>query len=105
MNNVNIMKFSNRYKKMPKGWQISRLLEVFEKDFFDLSEEYIEYDTSIYDSDEKYQLPPTKLLVLLLQSSKDHVWTTIRKCTEEKKDYYMLMRGQTIYCKIEIQPE
>lgn len=105
------IKFSHQYEKMPPGWERSQLLEVFDKDYIKLSEEYIKYDTEIktyqdpasdYIEPKKYyNLPKGSLLILLLLSSKGHLWTTIRRCTPDKRGYYMMMRGAVFDCVIE----
>ena len=79
----------NKYEEPPSR---AILLEVFRVNVKDLHKRFIEYDTSYYDGDEKrgayYKLPEGEALVLLLKSN-DMLWTTIRRYTPEKHDYYL----------------
>jgi hypothetical protein len=97
----NIIKFSHYYHKMPVGWQFSDLLEVVPLKLSDLGTRFINYDTTATDG-EKYPLPKSgNYLLLLLQSSEGHIWTTLRRSTPRKRDYYMRKRGQTFNCIVE----
>jgi len=40
-------------------------------------------------------------LVILLQTSDGDVWTTIRRHTPCKEDYYMSIRGHFVKCVVE----
>ena len=80
----------------------TRLLQIFVCNFKDLSEFFITQDT-IYKRNEKfhfYKLPKGKLMVLLLQTN-TNLWTTIRRYTPEKFEYYNKAIGKEF--KIEIE--
>ena len=102
---MNTIKFSHRYVKMPDDVTYTRILEVFIANKNDLYKGFVEYDTLIDTTAyEHYQLPPGKLIVLLLQSaskSSYSLWTTIRRWTQEKEKYYRGIRGQ--YVNIEVK--
>lgn len=106
------IKFSNEYNKMfnnvaeavPKT---ALLLEVFLVDSKDLHPRFIEYDTAFTDPVTNkigyYKLPKGKVIVLLLRSAKfegSMIWTTIRRYTPNKYDYYRKLRWEMF--KIEI---
>jgi len=88
------IKFSHAYSKMPDHANPSRLLEVFTVDRSELHRCFVDYDTKISFAG-NYSLPKGKLLVLLLLSEEGELWTTLRKCSPEKRDYYRGMR-----CKV-----
>lgn len=94
-----VIKFSNRYTKMPDNPSPSTLLEVFVVDD-DLSDGFVEYDTRILNGG-KYKLPKGQKLVLLLQNTNGVLWTTIRRCTPYKLRYYREIRGSDVNIKIE----
>jgi hypothetical protein len=88
--------FSHKYYKMPEGWQLSRLLQVFQLDRQDLSHEFEMYDTHI-EGGGHYELPNGPLLVLLLLTEdKEELWTTIRRCTPSKLNWYKGLVGYII---------
>lgn len=93
------IKFSHIYTKIPPRPDPSRLLEVFTVDRSDLHRCFVDYDTLIRDGG-NYPLPKGKLLVLLLLAESGELWTTLRKCSPEKRDYYRSMRCKTF--KIDI---
>ena len=86
--------FSHTYSKMPANPDPSRLLEVFTVDRSDLHRCFVDHDTKIRFGG-NYALPKGKLLVLLLLAESGELWTTLRKCSPEKRDYYRSMR-----CKV-----
>ena len=88
-----VIKFSNSYTKMPTDPSPSTLLEVFASQRDDLSNGFIEYDTRIVDAG-NYKLSDKKLLVLLLKTRDNVLWTTIRRFTPCKSVYYMGLRGK-----------
>jgi len=109
------IKFLEEYYKMlnnedgaiPKN---AVLMEVFKVNKKDLHSRFIEYDTFYFDKGEKnnayYKLPKGEVLVLLLKTefwNHDMVWTTIRRFTPKKYEYYNKNRWQTF--KIEIIKE
>ena len=93
------IKFSNEYIKMPPYYQKARLLEVFDTTKAALSEDFITYDTTKKNGNQ-YELPDGRLIVLLLQSE-GRVWTTVRRWTESKANYYRGSRGEIFKCIVE----
>lgn len=85
------IKFSHRYAKMPIDPSPSMLLEVFVVDD-DLHPKFVNYDTQISGGG-KYNLSDGKKLVLLLQTPGGDLWTTIRRHTDSKHEYYRSTRG------------
>jgi len=98
------IKFSHEYTKMPEDFEESALLEVFTTDRSDLCPEFVEYDTAIVNAG-NYPLPKGKLLVLLLQTKHFELWTTIRRWTAEKEQYYRGLRGEFIHCIAPLEGE
>lgn len=117
MNNTstgtNKIKFSHVYDKMPfDGWipdtkLEATILEIFLAEKKDLNVGFVEYDTSFFERDystsktfmkkNNYPLPNGKLIILLLQSYNSsglHIWTTVRRWTAEKEQYYRSKRGE-----------
>lgn len=96
----------------------TRLLEVLTSDSRDLSPDFINYDTAYYaNSFQKdlfnifeghpgplpinyYPLPTGKILILILQTKTPGklpvLWTTIRRHTTDKENYYLHLRGQVV---------
>jgi hypothetical protein len=96
-----VMRFSNYYAKMPTGWQTSLLLDVIPIELSDLSQAFVEYDTTTLNGG-TYLLPKSgSYLLLLLRSTDGHLWTTIRRSTPKKKEYYLGKRGQAFRCVVE----
>ena len=91
------IKFDHEYMKMPEGFKTSAILEVFVANRSDLCPYFIEYDTVIC-GEGNYQLPTGKLLVVLLQTWDFQLWTTIRRWTKEKEEYYRGLRGEFVEC-------
>ena len=99
------IKFSNKYTKMPEGFENSILIEVLIADRAELHTGFIEYDTSIVDGG-NYSPPRGKLLVLLLMAHKSaELWTTIRRWSSEKETYYRALRGKNVKCEVIIKNE
>lgn len=69
------------------------LLEVFFMHKDDMSPEFIDYDVSFDDG--KFPLPRTEYMVLLLKTD-DQVWTTMRRWTPRKEQYYCDLRGKSV---------
>ena len=98
--------FSHLYKKMPFGFDSSKLLDVFPVRLEDLSPEFIRYDTSYLDGGEEkqYQLPKSgAYMILLLQASAGAgpLWTTIRsQWPKNKLEYYKSRIGEVFECRI-----
>jgi len=86
------IKFSHRYHKMPPAPDPSRLLEVLVANRATLHSAFVEYDTAIIGGG-NYALPDGKVLVLLLQAEGGELWTTVRRWTPDKEQYYRGLRG------------
>jgi len=106
--NMNKIKFSHEYTKMPVSYNPAFLMEVLSTTTEDLSKEFVSYDTTYMDFDglipeiKNYPLPKGKILVLLLLSdATKRLWTTIRRWTPEKEAYYRRMRGEQVEIVIE----
>ena len=94
------VRFSHHYEKLKFGFFTpdrfnAILLEVFIVDTEKLHQRFIEYDTLYYENGKPkyYRLPKGKALVLLFKSD-DFLFTTIRRFTPKKYDYYMKNRGE-----------
>ncbi|MDZ4726541.1 MAG: hypothetical protein SH817_10305 [Leptospira sp.] len=94
----NQIKFSNYYlkfgtlgKSIPK---FSALIEVLVVNLEDLSESFIDYDTRFIGG--TFKLPKKgKYLLLIFQNSPFHaLFTTLRKWTKRKEDFYKKRRGR-----------
>ena len=100
---MNKIKFSHIYIKMPRKIQegqdiYAKLLAVLPTTTEQLSNDFIEYDTTTTEGG-RYNLPSGRIIVLLLQSSsmefdRGELWTTIRRWTPEKEAYYRSKIGQ-----------
>ena len=112
------IKFSHIYKKMgdlPTYPKTAILMECFKADSREFHPRFVEYDTLFYDKDNKlcfYKLPEGEVIILLLKSyvwSEDacdtvpFVWTTIRRFTPEKWEYYRKCRWEEFEMKIEVE--
>lgn len=100
-----IIKFSHVYNKMPRDFQHSKLLDVLPVRLEDLSPDFLRYDTTYLDGGEERQYPlPAKgaYMILLLQAGEGHgqLWTTIRRQTKTKLDYYKSHIGDVAECKV-----
>ena len=104
------IKFSHIYDKMPRDYQLSKLLDVLPVKLEDLSLDFILYDTSFTDKSiapEFYPLPEKgNYMILLLQAGSGcgHLWTTIRsqrgKGGIDKLSYYKSHVGEVVECVI-----
>jgi len=99
---MNTIKFSHRYTKLPstiKSGGHVLLLEVLNSRFQDLHHAFIWYDATT-DKGELYPLPKTGgCLVLIFQFNND-IFTTIRRHTPEKENYYRGLRGEVLRLEI-----
>jgi len=97
------IKFSHRYKKMPLsltyGERAATLLQVLKVHYDDLSDLFIEYDTSYKDGN--YPIPKTDLIFLLFQTREGKLFTTIRRFTDRKWEYYKKAEGEKFEVVIE----
>lgn len=103
-----IIKFSHVYNKMPRDFQHSKLLDVLPVRLEDLSQDFLQYDTTYLDGGEERQYPlPAKgaYMILLLQAGFGHgqLWTTIRSQwgkTGNKLEYYKSHIGKAVDCVV-----
>lgn len=100
----NQIKFSNYYlkfgtlgKSVPK---FSSLIEVLVVNLEDLSESFLDYDTRFTGG--TFKLPKKgKYLLLIFQNSPIHaLFTTLRKWTKRKEDFYKKKRGRVFRLEI-----
>lgn len=89
------IKFSHKYTKLisfHENISKAKLLEVLIVNLEDLSKPFLDYDTD----NGKFQLPKKgKYMLLIFQKYRmSHLFTTIRRWTEEKELYYKKNIGQ-----------
>lgn len=103
------IKFSHIYDKMPRDYQLSKLLAVIPVKLECLSAPFLGYDTAftVGGVTDFYHLPAKgDYMILLLQAGSGcgHLWTTIRsqrgKDGINKMQYYNLHIGETVGCVI-----
>ena len=100
-----IIKFSHIYNKMPRGFEHSKLLAVLPVNLEDLIPDFLHYDTTDSDGGEERQYPlPAKgdYMILLLQAGAGYgqLWTTIRRHTPRKWEYYRSHIGEVADCVV-----
>ncbi len=83
---------------MPLNLEGTYLLDVWPKHLSAMSQGFIDYDTKHEGGN--YPLPNRHLIVLFLYTD-GQLWTTIRRHTDEKFNYYKSLIGQEV--KIEIK--
>lgn len=90
---------------MPPGVEKghTNLMQIFICDYKDLSNMFKQYDITYEKLDDagEYELPKTKLMVLILETyvletHTNSLWTTIRRWTPEKERYYQSLVGQQV---------
>ncbi len=93
------IKFSQKYEKFNDN--IPRtvvLLEVFKVKVKDLHPRFIEYDTIFWNHDlnnwSNYSIKHLDIVLVLLFKYGDRIFTTIRRFTGTKYDYYKKSRGE-----------
>jgi hypothetical protein len=111
---MNKIKFSHKYLKLEscyndKGFLENRLeallLQVIKINKMDLSEVFINYDT-IYkvkhniEYFENYDLPDGTLILLIFSSPEKGLFTTLRRFTKAKYDYYKGLEGNRFIVEI-----
>jgi hypothetical protein len=103
---MNTIKFSHIYLKM-RGLKLphyAELLEVFIKKRENLSTAFVGYDTAFVEKKNQishYPLPSEgEMLVLLLRDDEGNLFTTIRRSTPRKKQYYLGQRGKRFQLKL-----
>jgi hypothetical protein len=90
------VKFSHLYTKMicDNCRRYAKLIQVIKVNYNDLSKFFIEYDTRFYVGNH-YELPKEDLIILFLLTD-DRLWTTIRRYTSQKFEYYQSLVGQDV---------
>jgi len=87
------------------------VLDVFVTDLGKLPKEFLEYDTAYWDEKklktEHYKLGFRKAIVIVLFSTYKYsnyidkkLWTTIRKWTPEKEEYYKQLIGKEVMIRV-----
>lgn len=100
------IKFSHDYEKLPLLWENTRavLLRVQRVRLEDQSFAFIDYDTKIRQGG-YYPLPKAgDFIVLLFQHETGMLFTTIRRYTYEKKEFYLNHRQES-FRLIKVPPE
>ena len=105
-----IIKFSHNYDKIPDSKTETYLLEVLKSNTEELHDSFIDYDTAYGLSN--YELYSGDVLILILQSiisvaagEVKELWTTIRRYTPDKEEYYRGIRGKEVKIVIETDKE
>ena len=97
---MNKIKFSHYYGKLHQVPLITqaKLLETIQVRLEDLSPAFLAYDTD----NGKYKLPVQGLYIMLIFEKKNsNIFTTIRRFTPQKYEYFSSKRGEKF--KIEIE--
>jgi len=97
---MNKIKFSHEYLKLPKALPFeAHLMQILKVNYNDLSEDFIMYDTEKVGGG-KYELPKTELILLILMTGDSEneptVFTTLRRYTPTKWEYYKTLVGKTL---------
>lgn len=93
---MNKIKFSHNYKKL-NGETNAELFNVIVIDLENQAESFIDYDTDNY----YYDLPKKgKYILLLFKGFNGTIFTTLRRHTDSKFDYYYNLIGQPFNIKI-----
>jgi hypothetical protein len=103
------MRLINWYTKLPykvtQGSEVT-LLEVLESKFENLSDQFIKYDTGYYCGG-NYQRPEKGDCLVLLFLGSGVIWgteelfSTVRRSTPKRREYYMSQRGKRFIVEIE----
>lgn len=93
------IKFSHRYKKMPRVLEGTYISEVTKVHFRDLTKEFVLADTETVDG-QFYPLSQGWLLKIDLWTN-GFKWQTLRPWNSEKEKYYRSLRGQEVQILIE----
>jgi hypothetical protein len=96
------IKFSHWYFKLFNVYsendsnRIATLLQALKINYSDLSNDMIKYDAT-YGNEEIYDLPKTDLIFLVFNAHrlKGGIFTTIRRYTPNKWEYYKGSEGET----------
>jgi len=84
---------------------MSKIAQIIVMEEKEISEPLREYDTCYHDSVCKYNyypLPKGKVIIIVLiaNSGKGWIWTTIRRWTPEKEQYYRRLVGLVVECEV-----
>lgn len=95
-----IIKFSHRYEKMPKkigsAFCSTQIVEIRVKEIKELHGIFIEYDTCKLNGT-YYELPKEgKVIIIYMVSTPCNLWTTIRRWTPKKEEYYKSLVGKEV---------
>lgn len=89
------IKFSHDYYKLPAPYaNVVRLLQVMRVDPKTLSKSFVEYDTEYPPGKQFYELPASECILLFFMAHRNQLFTTIRRYTPEKWDYYSKSVGE-----------
>jgi hypothetical protein len=109
---VKTIKFSHKYEKMPYEPTTAVLVGVEAWDIENLPPDFLDFDTLYQDKQgpNYYQLPKNgRVIVLFLwgrcENTLHFLFTTIRRCTESKWDYYHNSLGETFAIEIKEEPK
>lgn len=112
---MNKIKFSHKYNKLINVYSEfllnraeAQLLEVIQIDYKDLSKAIIDYDTTFIHRSKinrmattrQYQLSQGKLILLIFDSLKTGLFTTIRPFNQDKLNYYKSKLGQSFILEV-----
>jgi len=94
-----VIRFSHRYKKLNEGKIITeaKLLQVLDVKLEELCPEFLQYDTGYWTREGEcayYPLPKKGNYLLLFFESLYGVFTTIRRSTPQKREYYKAQEGK-----------
>lgn len=89
------IKFSHRYKKMPKNLYQTHIYAVEVTDFDKLTPEFIDQDTETVDG-KFYPLPTFGKCMIIRLWTNGHKWQTVRSWNPEKEKYYKSLIGQEV---------
>jgi len=89
---MNIIKFSHHYNKLPPDLRNAELIEVLEVELSLLHDRFLVYDATTRDGD-RYPLPKRgKYLMLIFRyeyEGQEYIFTTLRRHTYIKMGYYI----------------
>lgn len=94
--------FSYPFKKLISDYYLiktAKLLQVLPVDLSDITQEMIDFDTDFG----KYSLPPKgAYLMLIFQKSAGDLFTTLRRETPAKREYYTRNIGQIFEIEVSV---
>lgn len=93
------IKFSAEYHKMPMDYNPSKLIQIIPINNCELDQPFIEYDTKKINNT-YYPLSFSNGIILLLLTEDGYLWTTIRRHTPSKWNYYKSMVGEWFEIRI-----